>query len=339
MKPVQWGILSTASIAVNRVIPAMLTEPNCSVRAIASRTPERATRAASRLGIPVAYGSYQALLDDPEIEVVYIPLPNDMHVEWCRRAMEAGKHVLCEKPLALRAEQVGSLISVRNRTSRLIEEAFAIRNHPQWAAMRQVLASGEIGEIRSVQATLALCNLDPDDIRNRPDSGGGALYDLGSYAIVGCRYVFACEPTHVVAALDRDPTFGTDRLSTALLKFPTGHASFTVTSQGGPDTGGTHQHFGIVGSKGWMRCEFPFSHAVASACRLFIGDSRSIGTKPARVVEFPLANQYALQARRFSRLIRDDAGVERFPLEDAEANMRVVEALFRSEKHGSWEAV
>ena len=338
MKPVQWGVLSTAGIGLNRVIPAMQQVPVCSIRGIASRDGEAARAAAKRLSIEQTYGSYQALLDDPDIEAVYIPLPNHLHVEWCAKAMQAGKHVLCEKPIALTAAEAEPLLAIRDRTSRLIEEAFAIRNHPQWSAMRDCLKSGEIGELRSVQATLAYNNMNPNDIRNKPDIGGGALYDIGSYAIAGCRYVFGAEPVRVVGSLDHDATFKTDRLTTAILEFPKGHASFTVTTQGGPDTGGTHQHFGIVGSRGWLRAEFPFSHSIPSVCRLFIGHDKSIGTKPAREIEFPVLNQYALQGERFSRLVRGEA-VEQHPLEGAIANMRVIDALFRSARNGGWERV
>ena len=338
MKPVRWGILSTAGIGLNRVIPAMQHVPSCSVLAIASRDGAAARAAADRLSIERAYGSYDALLEDPDIEAVYIPLPNHLHVEWCAKAMQAGKHVLCEKPIALTAAELEPLITIRDRTSRLIEEAFAIRNHPQWKAMRDCMKSGEIGELRSVQATLAYNNMNPNDIRNKADIGGGALYDIGSYAIAGCRYVFAEEPVRVVATLDRDPTFKIDRLTTAILAFPQGHASFTVSTQGGPDTGGTHQHFAVLGSRGWLRAEFPFSHAVPSDCRLFIGHDKSIGTKPTREIMFPVLNQYGLQGERFSRLVRGEA-VEQYPLEGAIANMRVIDAVFRSGQTGNWEQV
>jgi predicted dehydrogenase len=338
MKPVRWGILSTAGIGLNRVIPAMQQVPLCSILAIGSRDGEAARATANRLSIERAYGSYEALLDDPDIEAVYIPLPNNLHVEWCAKAMQAGKHVLCEKPLSLTAAEAEPLIAIRDRTSRLIEEAFAIRNHPQWSAMRDILNSGEIGELRSVQATLAYNNLNPNDIRNKADSGGGALYDIGSYAIAGCRYVFGEEPARVVATLDQDAAFKTDRLTTVILEFPKGHASFTVCTQGGPDTGGTHQHFAILGSKGWLRAEFPFSHSVPSACRLFIGHDKSIGTQPAREIEFPALNQYSLQGERFSRLVRGEA-VEQHPLEIAIANMRVIDAVFRSGRSASWDRV
>jgi predicted dehydrogenase len=337
-EPVRWGVLGAAGIALNRVIPAMKAVPTCNMRAIASRQEEKARAAAQRTGIAVAYGSYEALLADPEIEAVYIPLPNHLHVEWCAKAMKAGKHVLCEKPIALTADETVPLLAIRDRTGRLIEEAFAIRNHPQWRSMLDCLRSGEIGEIRYVQTTLAYNNINPDDIRNRADIGGGGLYDLGSYAITGCRYVFDEEPVRAVALMDRDPKFKTDRLASAILEFPRGHAVFTVSTQAGPRTGGTHQHFSVIGSKGWIRAEFPYSHATPAPCRLFIGDDQSIGTRPAREIPFPEVNQYGLQGERFSRLVRGE-DVEQFPLEGAIANMRVIDALFRSAKGGGWETV
>ena len=338
MRPVRWGVLGAARIAMNRVIPAMQAAAGCEVAAIASRSNEAARTAASRAGVGRAYGSYEALLADPQIEAVYIPLPNHLHVAWCAKALEAGKHVLCEKPIALDAEEAATLIEVRDRTGLVIEEAFAIRNHPQWRAMREVLDSGEIGALRSAQATLAYSNLDADDIRNRPEVGGGALYDIGSYAVAACRLVFAREPVRVIALMDRDPRFEIDRLTSAILEFPTGHASFTVTTQGGPASGGTHQHFAVIGSQGWIRAEFPFAHSTPRACRLFIGDERSTGSLPAREIELPAVNQYGLQAERFSRLVRGEEAV-RFPLETAVANMCVIDALFRSAATGQWEDI
>lgn len=337
-EPVRWGVLGVAGIALNRVIPAMKAVPNCEIYAIASRQAAKAHAAAGRSGIDIAYGSYEELLADPAIEAVYIPLPNHLHVEWCAKAMQAGKHVLCEKPLSLSADEAVPLLAIRDRTGRLIEEAFAIRNHPQWRAMRDCIGSGEIGELRYVQTTLAYNNVNPDDIRNRLDIGGGGLYDLGSYAITGCRYVIEAEPIRAVALIDRDPSFKTDRLTSAILEFARGQAVFTVATQAGPKSGGTHQHFSVIGSKGWIRAEFPYSHAIPAACRLFIGDATSIGTKPAREISFPEVNQYGLQGERFSRLVRGEP-VEQFPLEDAIANMRAIDAVFRSAKSGGWETV
>ncbi|MBP09461.1 MAG: Gfo/Idh/MocA family oxidoreductase [Arenicellales bacterium] len=338
MEPVKWGVIGTARIAMDRVIPAMQSTPDCEIVAIASRNDETARSAASSAGIERAYGSYQALLDDPGIDAVYLPLPNHLHLAWCLKALEAGKHVLCEKPITLDAAEASQLIAFRDRAHLVIEEAFAIRNHPQWDTLREVLNSGEIGSPISAQATLAYSNLDPADIRNRPEDGGGALYDIGSYAITASRLVFDAEPRRAIALIDRDARFGTDRLTSAILQFPHGHASFSVTTQGGPAAGGSHQHFGLVCSKGWLRAEFPFAHSTPAGCRLFVGDHKSTGTRPSREITLPAVNQYALQAERFSRLVRGEKA-RSFPLETALANMRVIDALFRSEQSGSWETV
>lgn len=330
--------MGTARIARERVIPAMQSVSNCNIAAIASRSLKTARRAAQLAGIGRSHGSYEALLADPAVEAVYLPLPNHLHVEWCAKTLEAGKHVLCEKPIALDAASAQALIELRDREGLLIEEAFAIRNHPQWAAMRALLASGEIGTLKSVQATLAYSNLDANDIRNLPQTGGGALYDIGSYAIAACRLLFDSEPVRVVAMIERDDRFGIDGLTTAMLEFAHGHASFSVTTQGGPTTGGTHQHLAAVTTGGWMRAEFPFAHSAPRECRLFIGDEHSVGTFPAREMAFPAVDQYALQAQRFSRLVRG-MGAESFALETAVANMRVLDALFQSARSGRWEHV
>ena len=337
-EPVRWGILSTAQIGLNRGIPAMQSMPMCSIDAIASRSEATARAAADKVGIKRAHGSYEALLADPDIEAVYIPLPNHMHVEWCKKALEAGKHVLCEKPLSMTADEAKPLLALRDKTGLHIEEGFAIRNHPQWAAIRRTINNGEIGDLRYVQTTLAFNNVNPNDIRNKPDVGGGGLYDLGCYAIVGCRYIFNDEPVRVVSAMEYDPTFKVDRLTSVLMQFPTGHATLTVCTQAGPAHGGTLQHLQAVGTKGWTRSDFPYAHRVPEACRVMIGDDASIGTQHAREISFPAVNQYALQGERFSRLVRGEA-VERFPLEDGIANMKVLDAVFRSAKSGAWETV
>ncbi len=338
MDKVRWGILGAAKIALNRVIPAMREASNATVAAIASRDIARAREAAAKSGIEKSYGSYEELLADPAIEAIYNPLPNHLHVEWCVKAMEAGKHVLCEKPISLTAHEAEVLLDVRKRTGRLIEEAFAIRNHPQWAALRQVIDSGEVGQVRGVQTMLCMNSRDPNDIRNNPDIGGGALYDLGSYAVTGCRMVFNSEPIRAIGVFETDPDFGTDRLTSGILEFPTGQATFTVSMQAGPTTGGTHQHLGVIAERGWIRADFPYSHAITSPCHLYIGDHKSIGYHHARALTFEPVNQYQLQAERFSRLVRGEPAPA-FPIELAIANMRVLDALRRSRESRTWETV
>ncbi|HVX98914.1 MAG TPA: Gfo/Idh/MocA family oxidoreductase [Pseudorhodoplanes sp.] len=338
MNKVRWGILGVAKIALNRVIPAMKSSSNSAVVAIASRDLARAREAAAKAGIERAYGSYEELLADPTIEAIYNPLPNHMHVEWSIKAMEAGKHVLCEKPISLTAAEAEKLVGARERTGRLIEEAFAIRNHPQWAALREVIDSGEIGAVRGVQTMLCMNSRDPNDIRNKADIGGGALYDLGSYAITGCRMTFNAEPVRAIGVFDIDPEFKTDRLTSAILEFPNGQATFIVSMQAGPTTGGTHQHLGVIAERGWIRGDFPYSHAITSDCHLYIGDTQSIGFHHKRVLTFPPVNQYQLQAERFSRLVRGETASQ-FPIETAIANMRVIDALRRSRDSRAWETV
>ena len=338
MRPVNWGIIGTSWIARTRVIPAMQASPDVTIGAIASRSIDKAQAAADAMGIPAAYGAYQALLDDPAIEAVYLPLPNTLHVEWSIRALEAGKHVLCEKPIALSAAEASRLAETAHRTGLHCEEAFPFVNHPQWHFMRRLIARGEIGPVRSVSVSLAYRNLDPANLRNIPAEGGGALYDLGSYAINACRIAFAAEPIEAIGAFDTDPSFGTDRLTSAILRFPEGQAVIAVATQIGPTTGGSHQHFGAIGEGGWLRADFPFSHSTPSACHVAIGDPASLGGLPARIETFPAVDQYRLQMERFSRLVRGEPA-DAWPMAHAVGNMRVIDALFRSRASRGGEAI
>jgi len=338
MDKVRWGVLGVAMIALKRVIPAMRDVSNAVMLGIASRDAARARGAADEAGVEKSYGSYEAMLADPSIEVVYVALPNHLHVEWCVKAMDAGKHVLCEKPVAMNAREAEPLIAARDRNGVLIEEAFQIRNHPQWAAVRALIDSGEIGAVRGVQALMCYNNRNPADIRNKPETGGGALYDVGSYAVTGCRMAFGAEPTRALGLFEHDPDFGTDRLVSAILQFPTGQATILISTQAGPATGGSHQHLGLISDKGWVRMDFPFAHSVPSPCHLFVGGDGSIGSNPKRRIAFEPVNQYALQAERFSRLVRGEPAAE-FPIELAVANMRVLDALRRSGESRGWEDV
>ena len=338
MDKVRWGVLSPAMIAMKRMIPAMRNASNAVVHGIASRDAARAQAAANEAGAAKAYGSYEAMLADPDIEVVYVALPNHLHIAWCLKAMDAGKHVLCEKPLAMTAQEAEPLIAARERNGVLIEEAFQIRNHPQWAALRALIDSGEIGAVRGVQAMMCYNNRNPVDIRNKPETGGGALYDVGSYAVTGCRMAFGAEPTRALGLFERDPDFGTDRLTSAILDFPAGQATILISTQAGPSNVGSHQYLGLIAENGWVRMDFPFAHSVPTACHLFIGGKTSIGSTPAREIAFAPVNQYTLQAERFSRLVRGEKA-QAFPIELGIANMRVLDALRRSGASGGWENV
>ena len=227
----RWGVLSTANIGLRKVLPAMQQGENTVIAAIASRDLAKARRAAAELDIPMAYGSYEELIADPNIDAIYNPLPNQFHVPWTIKAAEAGKHVLCEKPISLTVAEAKTLLQVRARTGVIICEAFMIRSFPQWLRLRELLAQGRIGELRSVTGVFSYYNTDPANIRNQVECGGGALYDIGCYLIHASRYAFGQEPTRVVAALDRDPAMHTDRLTSALLEFPGGHAIFTCGTQ------------------------------------------------------------------------------------------------------------
>src|SRR6185437_2701019 len=254
MRKVKWGVLGVAKIAVEKVIPAMQRGEASEITGIASRDEARARAAADTLGIARAFGAYEDLLADPEIEAVYNPLPNELHVPWTLRALAAGKHVLCEKPVALDAGEARQLIEARDRSGRLVAEAFMVRFHPQWRRARELAREGRIGDVRAIQTFFSYRLLDPANVRNRPPGGGG-IYDIGCYAILTARYIFAAEPARVVATLDRDPDFKTDRLASALVEFPGGrHLTFTVGTQLS-----AHQRVTIVGDEGRIEVMIPFN--------------------------------------------------------------------------------
>jgi len=250
--------------------------------------------------------------------------------------MEAGKHVLCEKPLSLTLAEIDQLAHVRDRTGRHIEEAYVFRNHPQWQRTAQILDSGAIGEVRGMQVTMAMQFHDPNDIRNKLELGGGALYDMSGYVISACSLVFGRNPIRVVAAIDRDPVTGIDRLSTAILDYGGAHATITVSTQAGPAGRGTHQLLSVLGSTGWLRMDFPLAQAVPHECHVMIGDATSIGGFETTSIRFEPVNQYTLQGERFSRyLLGDDVPV--WTIETAAATMAVIAALFTSAATGQWQ--
>jgi predicted dehydrogenase len=333
MEPVRFGIISTAKIGVTKVIPGMQRSRHCRIEAIASRDLGRAKAAAEALGIPKAYGSYAELLADPSIEAVYNPLPNHLHVPVSIEAAAAGKHVLCEKPIALSAVEAGKLIEARDRAGVLIQEAFMVRCHPQWLRARELVRSGRIGELRVVQGSFSYMNLDPANVRNQAGIGGGGLYDIGVYPIVAARFLFEAEPTRVAAQIERDPDFKTDRLSSALLAFPSGQALFVCSTQLVP-----YQRMQIFGSEGRIEVEIPFNAPPDRPCRIFVDDGSKLGDASAETETFEVVDQYRLQGDTFARAIREGTPLE-FPLEDALRNMRVVDAMFRAAESGRWESV
>ena len=335
---IRWGVLGAAAIATQRTMPALNSAPGATLLALASRDPDKGRAVAARLGVPRLYDSYDALLADKDIDAVYIPLPNPLHCHWSIRALDAGKHVLCEKPLCMTPAEVEMLRAARDRTGRHIEEAFGYRNHPQWETAQALLAGDAIGAVRSVHATLAKQFLDPNDIRNSPAAGGGGLYDIGSYAISACNMLVGRAPLRVVAALERDPVFGIDRLTSALLDYGDAHAAFTVATQSGSSAWGSHQQLSVLGAKGWLRFDFPFAQARPTACRLELGEAASVGALPTRTFAFEPVDQYLLQVERFSRYLLGDA-VATWPIEDALVTLRTIEALFESARGGGWQAL
>jgi predicted dehydrogenase len=327
----RWGVLSTANIGLKKVLPAMLQGQHTSLVAIASRNLAKAQEAAAALGIPTAYGSYEELLADPNIDAIYIPLPNHLHVPWTIKAAEAGKHVLCEKPLSLTVAEAKSLLAVRARTGVKIGEAFMVNCHPQWLRLRELLAEGHIGELRSILGAFSYFNDNPANIRNQVDLGGGALMDIGCYLIHASRYAFAQEPTRVVASIEHDPAMKTDRLTSAILDFPTGQAIFTCSTQLVP-----YQRIQFLGTRGRIEIEIPFNAPPDRPTRLFIDDSGDLSGAGITTETFPVCDQYTLQGDAFSHAVLQDTEVP-VPIEDAIRNMAVIEAIFNSAHSGHWE--
>jgi predicted dehydrogenase len=333
MKNVNWGVLGAAKIATEKVIPAMQRGEVSRIRAIASRDGMRAQEVAKALGIAKAYGSYEEMLADPDIDAIYNPLPNELHVPWTERALAAGKHVLCEKPVGLDAKEAARLIAARDRSGRLVAEAFMVRFHPQWRRAREIVRSGAIGEVSAIQTLFTYRLLDPANIRNMPPGGGG-LYDIGCYAILTARYIFGAEPTRVAAALDVDPKFGSDRLASAVLEFPGGrHLTFSAGTQ----LAG-HQRVTIAGTAGRIELQIPFNAPIDRPTRILIDSGADLVGTGARSEEFPICDQYTLQGDAFSRAILGEVPLEH-PIEDGVANMAVIDACFRAAKSGRWESV
>jgi predicted dehydrogenase len=313
------------------VIPGLQRSALCEVVAIASRSAEKGRQAAEPLGIPRVHASYEALLADPDVEVVYNPLPNHLHVPWSIRALEAGKHVLCEKPIALSAAEARTLLAARDRTGRLVQEAFMVRTHPQWLKVRELVRSGRIGAPRAIQGFFSYSNRDPANVRNNPDWGGGGLLDIGCYPVTLSRFLWDQEPTRVVALLEKDPDFRVDRLASALLDFPAGQSSFTCSTQLV-----AWQRMQVFGTTGRIDVEIPFNAPPDRPCRLFVDDGRDVFGGGLETVTLEVCDQYRIQGDLFSRAVRGE-GELAVPLEDAVDNMRVIDAIFRSAASGRWE--
>ena len=328
---VRWGVLSTAKIGVTKVIPGMQKGEWSEVTAIASRDLDKAQTAARNLGIAKAYGSYEELLADPQIEAIYNPLPNQLHVPWTIKAAEAGKHVLCEKPLSLTVAEAKTLLAVEERTRMKIGEAFMVRTHPQWLRAREIVKSGRIGPLRSAVGFFSYFNVNPANIRNIPECGGGALMDVGCYPITTSRFMFGEEPTRVLGLVERDPVMKVDRLTSAMLDFPSGQSTFTCSTQLVP-----YQRMHFLGTKGRVELEIPFNAPKDRPTRIFIDDGGELFGNGISTETFPVCDQYTIQGDVFSKAIREGGEVP-VTVDDGIKSMAVIEAIFRSAESGRWE--
>lgn len=326
MKKVRWGVLGTANIATGKVLPAMQQGSYCEISAIASRTLGKAQADATQLSIPKAYGSYEELLADPDIDAIYNPLPNHLHVPWSIKALQAGKHVLCEKPIALTAAEAQSLVDVAKQHPHLkVMEAFMYRLHPQWQRARQLVLEGKIGALRTIQSFFSYYLDDPNNVRNRADSGGGGMLDIGCYTISLARFIFGAEPRRVFGIVEYDPKLKIDRLASSILDFGLGTSTFTCGTQLS-----SYQRVNIFGTQGRVEIEIPFNAPTDRPCKIWYqhGDQ-------TEEILLDVCNQYTIQGDLFSQAVLNDTNVPT-PIEDAVANMKVIEAVFRSAKSGTW---
>ncbi len=322
--------MSTANIGVQKVLPAMQRGEVTSIEAIASRDLKRAKQTARLLGIPKYYGSYEELLEDKEIEAIYNPLPNHLHVSWSIRCMEAGKHVLCEKPIALALQDVKKLIEVRDRTGLKAGEAFMVKTHPQWLRALDLIKTGKIGKLKAIQGFFSYFNNDPKNIRNIYDIGGGSIWDIGCYPVTTSRFMFGEEPRRVVSSIERDPDMKIDRLASVIMDFPSGQATFTSATQLSK-----YQKMIFFGTERRIEIEIPFNAPTDRACRIFIDDG-IYGLEHAATEEISACDQYTIQGDAFSKAVLGEGDVP-VPLEDALKNTAVLLAIFRSAQSNSWE--
>jgi predicted dehydrogenase len=329
-RKIKIGVLGAADIAIKKVLPAMKNCQHCEVYAIASRNLEKAKWAADKLGIEKAYGSYEELLYDNEIEAVYLPLPNHLHVEWIKKSLRAGKHVLCEKPLSLNTDDIKEIIKLRDEKNLKVNEAFMVRTHPQWLKTKELIESGEIGKLELINGFFSYYNVDENNIRNISKYGGGSIYDLGCYLINTSRYIFGEEPIRVVSSLKIDEKFNTDKLASVIMEFPSGRAVFTSATQLME-----YQRMQFFGDKKMLEMRIPFNSPVDKKTEIYINEG-NILENGKLLEDFESCNQYTLQGDMFSLSIIEDKPVA-VPLEDSLKNIAVIEAIFRSANTGKWE--
>ena len=326
MKKVRWGVLSSAKIGLEKVIPAMQKGEYCEITAIASQNLERGKAAAAQLGIPQAYGSYEELLADDNIDAIYIPLPNHLHVPWTKKALEAGKHVLCEKPIGLNTAEAEDLLACAKKHSQLkVMEAFMYRHHPQWLKAQQLVNEGKIGNLLNIHSFFSYYNADPANIRNMAEIGGGGLMDIGCYCISLARFIFNSEPQRVLGKMEYDPEFKTDRLCSGLLDFGDQSSTFTCATQLT-----SYQRVNIFGTEGRIEIEIPFNAPPDQPCRIWHQQDEKL-----EEITFELCDQYTIQGDLFSQAILNKTEVPT-PLVDSVKNMRVLDAVINSAESDAW---
>ncbi len=328
MQPLQLGILGVSNFFRKRIAIPIPTSPVIDMVALASRSEEKARQAAQEYGVARAYGSYDALLNDPQVDAVYISLPNHLHAEWIKRAADAGKHVLCEKPLALDAAEAQDCLDYAAERGVTVMEAFMYRLHPQWLHVRNIIRQQEIGSIHLVESFFGYNNTDPSNIRNQPDTGGGALLDVGCYAVSASRFLTGSEPQRVISLAQVDANFGTDVLFTGMLDFGMARATFTVATQTFP-----YQRVTVHGSSGVISLTIPFNAHADTDAEVIV--TTRVGT---REIYLPAEDQYILEFEAFAQAVNDQAVPPISPA-DTVNNMRVLDALKKAHQTGQWESV
>ena len=331
MARLRFGVLGAAKIAREKVIPPLMRSARCEVVALASRDAARAAEVAGQLGIARSYGSYEELLADPNVDAIYNPLPNHLHVPWTIKAAEAGKHVLCEKPIGLDAAECEQLIAARDRTGVLIQEAFMVRTHPQWLRTRELVQGGRVGELKAIQGFFSYNLTDPTNVRNVAEWGGGGLLDIGCYPITTSRFVTGLEPSRVAASLERDPQTGIDRLGMVMLDYGSVQCGFQYSTQLVP-----RQTMQFFGDRARLVVEVPFNAPNDVASRLSLYEGPGLGDVAVETIEIPACDQYGVMGDAFAAAVQD--GIPQpVPLENSLANMKVIDAVFRAAASGSWE--